>query len=989
MSLRWKLFRFLKDKKLLDSSSQQEDLGASIFQSSVSQAKTNHGSAFDQRTSLKAFSAVAVQATCSAHQDTLYVFGREDGFVEVFILNTQGQDGLKPTKSIRYLAHDKAIRDIKIYCKEGEENSRLLIVTVGEDSKGCNVKVWSPKYESKSMSYTMKSVIRLVSSFKPTRLALSNPDFDLDKVAVGGEDGVVILFVGDIKNERFSKFILENGMTGSEKKSKVMFLEFLNTTLFCVTESSVETILSRKRPKRELVFERVSLDSQGCALGRASTCLLTFSNEVVIARKEALYFYNVEGRGPCLAFPSGGKNTIVKGWGNYLVHVTSHGDTNSVVVYDLLNKIVVYRNKLSLSRVLVGYDRLHERSRKALLVQDNGDLVSLEELPLRSRVNMLLERRMYQQAVTSARTEDHNANATGPCPLLTHALKTYASDLVDHGDFDAAAEQLVNTLHGDLEPSSVILQLVEQPGVRSGLRRYLEALHMKDAASLCHTRVLITCYRRDHGRSSIMDVKQNKNRKPTQEPEWKGLERILCEAVHTECEVDKIIEACREAGLYQLAANVARWRSRNAALAKILIKDLQDVDEAFNLLQSISKEEALKVVAGSGHDMLGHAPRQFVDSVKRLLTSTVRDEKELGSIDWMMELFCGKPTLMMEVLAEVVEVLPSGGSQTVITTNKDLWMALFQSALLSDLEAKRDSVNSERLLADIKESDSRGMDILKNPKANIEKHEALRLAEIYCHSDCIEYLYTSMHLYRELGFYLRLRRDSKRLLRACRGYGDRDPQLWAEGLRHFASALSNAKGSGQVSALSSFSECVRELNSLGAMLPTEVLDLVAEANPKAPWSVMKNYLTNHITSLKDEKVTVDDRAQELSKDILSMKKEMERLGKESVAMVRATCALCDAQLDIPCVHFFCKHSYHIGCISKSDRVEDKAEGKEECPMCSDEEEQIQSRRANIARNNKNHEAFFQALATSKDGLSVIMDYLENSPFRTDANTEKV
>ena len=183
----------------------------------------------------------------------------------------------------------------------------------------------------------------------------------------------------------------------------------------------------------------------------------------------------------------------------------------------------------------------------------DGSVLRLIEIGLDERVSMLLKRGLYFSAVRLAKTEnklfvqdEDEEKVINRKIILSKALKQYAEYFMSKNRYDEAAEQLIETIgtcttkyitttsttednnnntstiienrgiqsaivgsDGIVEPSWVITRLVEQSGLRSGLRMYLEALHSAGIASFVQTKVLITCYRYDRARGIILGGSNN------------------------------------------------------------------------------------------------------------------------------------------------------------------------------------------------------------------------------------------------------------------------------------------------------------------------------------------------------------------------------------------------------------------------------------------------------------------------------------------------
>ena len=74
------------------------------------------------------------------------------------------------------------------------------------------------------------------------------------------------------------------------------------------------------------------------------------------------------------------------------------------------------------------------------------------------------------------------------------------------------------------------------------------------------------------------------------------------------------------------------------------------------------------------------------------------------------------------------------------------------------------------------------------------------------------------------------------------------------------------------------------------------------------------------------------------------------------------CAACGGQLDLPSVHFMCKHSYHQRCLSDSEP---------ECILCSRQHSIIREVRRNQTRLADRHDLFLNEVQEAEDGFGVV------------------
>ncbi|KAJ3078590.1 Vacuolar protein sorting-associated protein 11 [Quaeritorhiza haematococci] len=131
---------------------------------------------------------------------------------------------------------------------------------------------------------------------------------NMSQIAVGLENGVVILVRGDISRDRFTKqkVIHEGSACITEGKTTTLYIVTLAKILSCVTSSKEVTT--------------TTLDDQGCDFGCAIATPQEQNQEMVIARKEAIYFYGLDGRGPCFIFDN--DKTFITWFRNYLAVVS-------------------------------------------------------------------------------------------------------------------------------------------------------------------------------------------------------------------------------------------------------------------------------------------------------------------------------------------------------------------------------------------------------------------------------------------------------------------------------------------------------------------------------------------------------------------------------------------------------------------------------------------------------------------------------------------
>jgi hypothetical protein len=168
----------------------------------------------------------------------------------------------------------------------------------------------------------------------PTLLAVGD---NLQLLAVGYDDGAVVLHRGDVTKERGAKVkvVLEPGPTLAALAFKVT-----ETGVFLYVATATEINLINVTVKDKEV--RTVLDTQGCSSGDLCVSPANLAEtHFVTGQPDAVYCYNSEGRGQCYAFE--GKKRLLAWHRGYLAVVSDEGpEKATVTVFDVQNKFIAF-----------------------------------------------------------------------------------------------------------------------------------------------------------------------------------------------------------------------------------------------------------------------------------------------------------------------------------------------------------------------------------------------------------------------------------------------------------------------------------------------------------------------------------------------------------------------------------------------------------------------------------------------------------------------
>ncbi|CAH3015308.1 unnamed protein product, partial [Porites evermanni] len=240
---------------------------------------------------------------------------------------------------------------------------------------------------------------RLIPGNKPVPVSCLAVMENLTQMAVGFADGTVLVYKGDITRDRHTKQRIVH-----HDKHAVTGLAFKQTSdsviLFVVTTEAVLSYNTSAKDKREV------LDAHGCELRCSVMSDASQENQFIVARKEALYFYQVDGRGPCLAFE--GEKQMVTWWRGYLVVVSQDNkqlqrpavggnsqprNMNIVTVYDIQNKFIAFTG--TFQGVI---DVLCEWGSLFVITMENK-IFQLEEKDTQTKLEILFKKNLYAMAI--------------------------------------------------------------------------------------------------------------------------------------------------------------------------------------------------------------------------------------------------------------------------------------------------------------------------------------------------------------------------------------------------------------------------------------------------------------------------------------------------------------------------------------------------------------------------------------------------------------
>ncbi|GMY11086.1 vacuolar protein-sorting-associated protein 11 homolog [Fagus crenata] len=766
-------------------------------------------------------------------------------------------------------------------------------------------------------------------------------------IAIGLDNGCIYCIKGDIGRERITRFRLQvddnSPITGLGFRVDGQALQ-----LFAVTPASVTLFsLQNQPPKRQ------TLDHIGSTVNSVT---MSDRLELIIGRPEAVYFYEVDGRGPCWAFE--GEKKFLGWFRGYLLCVIAdqRNGKNTFNVYDLKNRLIAHSIVVKeVTHMLCEWGNI-------ILIMADKSALCIGEKDMESKLDMLFKKNLYTVAINLVQSQQADAAATA------EVLRKYGDHLYSKQDYDEAMAQYIHTI-GHLEPSYVIQKFLDAQRIYN-LTNYLEKLHEKGLASKDHTTLLLNCYTKlkDVGKLNIFIKSED----------GVGEHKF---------DVETAIRVCRAANYHEHAMYVAKKAGRHELYLKILLEDLGRYDEALHYISGLEPSQAGVTVKEYGKILIEHKPVETIEILMRLCTEDKESVKRGSSSAYIsmlpspvdfLNIFIHHPESLMDFLEKYTTKVKDETQVEIHNTLLELYLSNdlnFPSVSQADKDEDLNLRALGKVVADRKDSAKendrlerrdKGLRLLKSawpseleqPLYDVDL--AIILCEMNAFNEGLLYLYEKMKLYKEVIACYMQAHDHEGLIACCKRLGDSgkggDPSLWADLLKYF----------GELGE-----DCSKEVKQVLAyierddILPPIIVLQTLSRNPCLTLSVIKDYIARKLE--QESKLIEEDRRSidKYQEDTLAMRKEVEDLRTNARIFQLSKCTACTFTLDLPAVHFMCMHSFHQRCLGDNEK---------ECPECAPEYRSVLETKRSLEQNSKDQDQFFQQVKSSKDGFSVIAEY---------------
>lgn len=582
------------------------------------------------------------------------------------------------------------------------------------------------------------------------------------------------------------------------------------------------------------------------------------------------------------------------------------------------------------------------------------------------------------------------------------------------------------------EPSQILRKFLDTQRIHN-LIEYLEELHDHGKATADHTTLLLNCY------AKLKDTEK--------------LDAFIRAPGELKFDLETAISMCRQGGYSEQAAYLAIKYGENSLVVDILIEDSKKYPEALAYIRQLEPTAAYPNMMKYARILLEHCPDQMTQLFIDYYTGKYRPQEETAASDnsqpqgqasafqnlsallplpYMNRSAIAIPTLEAQQQASTADAklasqpttpaaeyhIPKPRTVFSSFIPHPLHFIMFIEALTSQNDVSPDdkmdlhTILFEMYLetANAETTPPAEKDIWRQrakalitsqpliskpstqPSSSIPTASVLLLSSLSNFPTGTTLVRERANLYADIFRSHISANDTSGAISALRKYGPEDPTLYPIALSYFSSSPSILAEPGVKDELQTI---LRKIDQDGLMAPLQVVKVLSQGGA-VTMGMVKSYLGENIN--RERKEIQNNRAliESYRVETAAKTSELENLGSKPIVFQPRRCSSCGGNLDLPTVHFLCKHSFHQRCLnsggsnSNSNNVgQGSGSGEKaevECPVCKPQNDTIKAIRRAQVESAEQHDLFRTALEGSSDRFATVSEFFGRGVMNTSGST---
>jgi hypothetical protein len=102
---------------------------------------------------------------------------------------------------------------------------------------------------------------------------------------------------------------------------------------------------------------------------------------------------------------------------------------------------------------------------------------------------------------------------------------------------------------------------------------------------------------------------------------------------------------------------------------------------------------------------------------------------------------------------------------------------------------------------------------------------------------------------------------------------------------------------------------IEQIDRLHLLSPLEIIQTLSN-NSNISLGLIKDFMIEKISKERDEMEQLWHESEKYREEIEDMRKKISQLTSSTIVFQASKCEFCRQNLELPTVHFLCKHSYH-------------------------------------------------------------------------------
>lgn len=750
------------------------------------------------------------------------------------------------------------------------------------------------------------------------------------------------------------------------------------------------------------------------------------TDNVVVARETDVVYYNLYHRGASFELPVPKRQIFVTGDGRYLVVVAVYQpqsasllatETLRVLIVDLNNHLIAFNQYLS-----NGIRAIFECWGGINVVGSNGTLYVLKEKDLVTRLNLLKQQNLYQIAIKMAINAKKNTHTSEFDVHSEHDVSSaledsneyvlqlhqdFADYLFEKRDLEGSLQQYIAAIRqGQTSKAIKRFKDAQHTGL---LLRYLESVQTHGIATPQHLTLQLICLTR-MGADKLSELEVFINT------------ASMVEDFDFETAISVLMET-HDPNYEKLAAILAEKMGDADVAVQIWLLQLDEVERTLDYIQTVPVADALRILIQNSRVLLDKMPVETTGVLISLFTckfkprsagkSSIKSEaREIEpSGDKASALF--EPLQSYKAFMDFLKSERYEGSKIISATN------LEQDADPSYLPPKPrlifpSFINHDREFVVFLEACLESAPQFHSPEKDV-RDLASTLFETYLKVSATESANRLLGKYASVldkskvqlvsqMFNFRLEADYKFLL----GFALEEIVRQSIEQGSFSEAFDffmthsnqrNDKVTGSQTDMASVSVTDLCHQTLKLFVSNEqalefligqnklmlLLDKCMSSGKLTAAEILTEIGASKYLQIKDVKPFIlqilRTSQQEQIKHLKLTDSYRSEIWEKMQAIVKqdnlvfqsSDCAECHMPLELPVVHFGCKHSFHQACVPEGQNRNQNNSPK--CPRCLPETEALESLRLSYEQESAKEDYFLETLHSREDKQKVIADFI--------------